>query len=72
VISLAKANSTAQRGLSPEERLEHLRFFVQEGGYDTLPKVLFDWMQEVESQVANLRGRLNDLPQTFERKVPRW
>lgn len=56
---------------TPEERLEWLRFAVKEGD-DDLKAGLADWMQEVETQVANLRKRLNELPQHFETRTPRW
>jgi hypothetical protein len=60
----------------PEQRLESLRFFVQaNAGYgvdEELPQSLLDWMQEAETQIANLRARLNDLPNTYARKGPVW
>ncbi len=38
----------------PEQRLESLRFFARESQPE-LPKSLYDWMQEVETQVVLLR-----------------
>ena len=46
---------------TPEERLEHLRFFTMEGE-TPLPKSLGDWMQEVERQISALRARMNRMP----------
>lgn len=63
---------TGTSASTPEERLESLRFFVQEGGYENLPKALFDWMHEVENQVIALRKRLNDMPNEYARKSPSW
>lgn len=57
----------------PHERLESWRFVVAEAESDESRQAgLLRWMQEVEDQLANLRDRLNGLPNEFARRPPVW